>query len=89
MSLAKSAEIVDVMAPFMLTGQEPLSPLQEIIQKGLIYDLTLRLTRGCEADTDENPTPTKILRPLISAIESVRKLFYIKYDIFIGLYDIF
>ena len=51
------------MAPFMLIGQDTVSPLQEVIQKGLIYDLMLRLNKS--------KSDSALLRPLISAIESV------------------
>ena len=61
--VAKSPEIVDFMAPFMLIGQDTVSPLQEVIQKGLIYDLMLRLNKS--------KSDSALLRPLISAIESV------------------
>merc|ERR1711937_128252 len=60
---SKSPEIVDFMAPFMLIGQDTVSPLQEVIQKGLIYDLMLRLNKS--------KSDSALLRPLISAIESV------------------
>ena len=47
----------------MLIGQDTVSPLQEVIQKGLIYDLMLRLNKS--------KSDSALLRPLISAIESV------------------
>jgi hypothetical protein len=42
----KDAEIVEFMAPFMLFGQEELTPVHELVQKGLVYNLLLKI-EGC------------------------------------------
>jgi hypothetical protein len=50
------------MAPFMLYGQEELNPIQMLIQKGLMYDLILKL----EGKTDRK----EVLDPLIISMET-------------------
>ena len=51
------------MAPFMLMGQEGVSGVTELIQKGLIYDLILEI-EGIES--------SDVLEPLIRSMENAQ-----------------
>ena len=52
------------MAPFMLFGQEKLTPVHELVQKGLIYNLLLKM-EGC---SDWKETLNPLIRSMSPAV---------------------